>query len=53
MTGVQTCALPIYRYGQRRGDALTLAAVAAFGGLVGAKLYYLAEHVGDGSGAVS
>lgn len=41
------------RYGQRRGDALTLAAAAAFGGLVGAKLYYLAEHVGDGSGAVS
>ena len=41
------------RYGQRRGDALTLAAAAAVGGLAGAKLYYLAEHVGDGSGAVS
>ena len=41
------------RHGQRRGDALALVAAAAFGGLAGAKLYYLAEHLGDGSGVIS
>ena len=43
----------LHRHGFVRGDALTLVAAAAFGGLAGAKLYYLAEHAAHSPGTVS
>jgi phosphatidylglycerol:prolipoprotein diacylglycerol transferase len=38
------------RLAQRRDAAASIVVAAAIGGLVGAKLYWVAEHVGDASG---